>query len=108
LRKFRQLHLYSWQDIGYNDEDKDWDIYLVPLSGGTPQNLTDNSGIQDGLPAIAPDGRSVAYISNQPGQWGLWTVTLGSLEKRWWFDIGSQQGTIDVNEWAGDRMSWGE
>jgi hypothetical protein len=91
-----------------SDEDKDWDIYLISLSGGAPQNLTNNSGIQDGLAAIAPDGQSVAYISNQSGKWGLWTVSLRSLEKRWWFDIGSQQGTIDVNEWAGDRMSWGE
>ena len=55
-------------------EDGDWDIYLVSLDGGQPENLTDNQA-QDGLAAIAPDGKSVAYVSNESGAWALWTIT---------------------------------
>jgi Tol biopolymer transport system component len=86
-------------------EDDDWDIYIIPLGGGKPTNVTDNNS-QDGLAAIAPDGKSVAYISNQSGKWALWTVTLSTKEKRRWFDIDPGRGTFDVNNWAGDRMSW--
>ncbi|GAB4537077.1 MAG: hypothetical protein Kow0063_23360 [Anaerolineae bacterium] len=86
-------------------EDGDWDIYLIPLEGGQPQNITNND-CQDGLAAIAPDGKSVAYISNESGKWGLWTVTLSNGQKQKWFDIDPQQGTIDVNNWWVERMSW--
>lgn len=86
-------------------EDGDWDIYLVSLRGGQPANITNNNS-QDGLAAIAPDGRSVAYISNESGRWALWTITLDSKKKQRWFDIDPQRGTFDVNNWAGDRMSW--
>jgi Tol biopolymer transport system component len=88
-----------------SDEDGDWDVYLMPLTGGDPVNLTRNN-VQDGLAAIAPDGESVAYISNQSGTWGLWTVTLRNGIKRHWFDIDPQRGTIEVDEWQGERMSW--
>jgi Tol biopolymer transport system component len=88
-----------------SDEDGDWDVYLMPLAGGNPINLTRND-VQDGLAAIAPDGQSVAYISNQSGTWGLWTVTLRNGVKQHWFDIDPQRGIIEVDEWQGERMSW--
>lgn len=86
-------------------EDGDWDIYLISLDGGQPENITNNNS-QDGLAAIAPDGKSVAYISNESGTWSLWTVTLSNREKQRWFDIDPQRGTIDVNDWYLERMSW--
>jgi Tol biopolymer transport system component len=86
-------------------EDGDWDIYIIPLEGGEPQNITNNMN-QDGLAAIAPDGKSVAYISDESGEWALCTVTLDGGEKRQWFAINPDRGTIDVTSWAGERMSW--
>jgi Tol biopolymer transport system component len=86
-------------------EDGDWDIYLVSLGGGEPRNITAND-YQDGLAAIAPDGRSVAYISNQAGQWALWTLTLRNGQKQKWFDIDPQRGEVDVYNWHNQRMSW--
>jgi len=86
-------------------EDGDWDIYRVSLDGKGLQNITSNNS-PDGLAAIAPDGKSVAYISQESGKWALWTVTLSGKEKRRWFDIDPQRGTIDVNNWAEERMSW--
>jgi serine/threonine protein kinase len=86
-------------------EDGDWDIYLLPLAGGQPLNLTNNNS-QDGLAAIAPDGQSVAYVSNESGAWAVWTITLADNQKQKWFDLDPQRGTIDVNLWAEERMSW--
>jgi hypothetical protein len=86
-------------------EDGDWDIYLISLDGGQPQNISNNDS-QDGLAAIAPDGKSVAYLSNESGALSLWTVTLSSGEKQRWFDIDPQRGTIDVDDWNLERMSW--
>jgi Tol biopolymer transport system component len=86
-------------------EDGDWDIYLISLDGGQPENITANDS-QDGLAAIAPDGKSVAYVSNESGTWALWTITLSNGEKQRWFDIDPQRGTIDVNAWYQERMSW--
>ncbi|HXV41889.1 MAG TPA: protein kinase, partial [Anaerolineae bacterium] len=85
-------------------EDGDWDIYLLSLAGGQPLNLTNNNS-QDGLAAIAPDGQSVAYLSNESGAWAVWTITLADNQKQKQFDLDPQRGTIDVNLWAEERMS---
>jgi serine/threonine protein kinase len=86
-------------------EDGDWEIYLLSLSGGEPVKLTDNTS-QDGLAAIAPDGQSLAYVSDESGNWAVWTVTLSDRQKQKWFDLDPQRGTIDVNSWSEERMSW--
>ncbi|MFN8455071.1 MAG: protein kinase [Anaerolineae bacterium] len=85
--------------------DGDWDIYLLSLAGGQPVNLTNNS-YQDGLGALAPDGRSVAYISNESGNWAVWTITLRDKQKQKWFDFDPQRGIIDLNSWSEEHMSW--
>lgn len=87
-------------------KDGDWDVYQVPLAGGDVTNLTNNQFIQDGLPSIAPDGKSIAYISDASGQWALWTLTLATGETKKWFEIDPQRGSIDLNIWTEERMSW--
>lgn len=86
-------------------EDGDWEIYLLSMAGGEPVKLTDNTS-QDGLAAIAPDGQSVAYVSDESGSWALWTITLNDGQKQKWFELDPQRATIDLNTWAEERMSW--
>jgi Tol biopolymer transport system component len=86
-------------------QDGDWEIFLVPLAGGQSTRLTDNNS-QDGMAAIAPDGQSVAYVSNESGNWAVWTITLSDNHRQKWFDLNPQRGTIDVNSWSEERMSW--
>jgi dipeptidyl aminopeptidase/acylaminoacyl peptidase len=45
------------------------DIFAVPADGSTaPVNLTDANDATDNLPAVSPDGRSLAYVAmNRPG-----------------------------------------
>jgi dipeptidyl aminopeptidase/acylaminoacyl peptidase len=45
-----------------------FDIYLVPASGGTPRNLTADNPAWDGQPAFSPDGAQLAYLAtDRPG-----------------------------------------
>ena len=40
------------------------DIYAVPADGGGPPvNLTDDNEALDNLPAVSPDGRTIAYVA---------------------------------------------
>lgn len=49
------------------------DLFLVPVTGGEPKRITDNRGF-DGHPAYSPDGRFLAYHSQQ---------TAGYESDRW-------------------------
>jgi len=88
-----------------SNKDGDWEVYLLSLQSGNLEKITDNKN-QDGLPAIAPDGKSVAYISDASGKWALWTVELDNKQQKQWFNIDPQHGTVDVNSWFEERMSW--
>jgi dipeptidyl aminopeptidase/acylaminoacyl peptidase len=42
------------------------DVWVVPLSGGTPRRLTTNKA-SDGSPAWSPDGKRIAFVSKRDG-----------------------------------------
>ncbi len=49
------------------------DLYSLPIGGGKATRLT--SGMQwDGMPKFAPDGRSIAFISDRDGSDNLWVI----------------------------------
>ncbi|HKP69300.1 MAG TPA: S41 family peptidase [Pyrinomonadaceae bacterium] len=50
------------------------DIFTVPIEKGGTRNLTRSSGAHDRFPTWSPDGRSIAYISDQSGEDEVWTV----------------------------------
>jgi tricorn protease len=50
------------------------DIFTVPIEKGGARNLTRSSGAHDRFPVWSPDGRWIAYISDQSGEDELWTV----------------------------------
>jgi dipeptidyl aminopeptidase/acylaminoacyl peptidase len=44
------------------------DLWLLPLSGGQPRNITGSNRAFDGSPKYSPDGRHIAYrLQKQPG-----------------------------------------
>ena len=47
------------------------DLWVVDLTSGASTRFTFDSGL-DTQPAWSPDGRSVAWMSNRGGQWGLY------------------------------------
>jgi Tol biopolymer transport system component len=60
-----------------------WDIYLMDRDGRGVVQITDGPS-HDLHPSFAPDGKRLVYssMSSRSGQWELWTVQLGSNQKR--------------------------
>jgi len=53
------------------------EIFLAPATGGV-RNLTATSGVAERDPAWSPDGRSIAYFSDEAGDYSLHIVVPGS------------------------------
>jgi tricorn protease len=47
------------------------EIVTVPAEKGDPRNLTQSPGVHERSPAWSPDGRSIAYFSDQGGEYRL-------------------------------------
>jgi len=95
-----------------SQRDGNWEIYVVSLSGGPVQRLTDHPG-NDGLPAWSPDGQFLAFVSDRGGGWAVWVMRPDGSEQRRLFAIG---GTLDgrvrsavshqTHGWLEERISW--
>src|SRR5438034_3134728 len=57
-------------------------IYLVPLSGGEPRQLT-NDERSSASPRWSPDGEKLAFVSARDGEDQIWTIDVsnGTLKK---------------------------
>lgn len=51
------------------------DIYILPTVGGTPKKIVDNAAVDVG-PVWSPDGKSVRFLSNRTGSFGLYEVPV--------------------------------
>lgn len=48
------------------------DVWTLPAEHGSPRNLTRTSGVRERFPAWSPDGATIAYFSDQTGEWELY------------------------------------
>jgi len=90
--------------------NEDYDIWIVPATGGEPQKVTRNSG-PDLHPVWSPDGRSIAFTAvDYQGSHGdvfrLHTVDLSTGETKRLTGPPSFDYSVDVQPgyWAGDRI----
>lgn len=68
------------------------EIFTVPVEKGGVRNLTRTSGANDRFPAWSPDGRLVAYMSDQSGEDEVWLAAQdGSSEPQQLTSGGSAQ-----------------
>ncbi len=71
--------------VGRHEAD-DFDIYVVPAAGGTPQRLTSSPGLDDG-PDYTPDGAWIYFNSERTGVMRLWRMRPdGSGQEQVTFD----------------------
>ena len=47
------------------------EIFSLPAEQGIVRNVTRSSGVAERYPAWSPDGRSIAYFSDEPGEYAL-------------------------------------
>lgn len=76
-----------------NGRHANWELYRYNVEDGSVNRLTDNIA-QDGLPAISPDGQTVAFMSDRAGYWQVWVIPM---------DGGDAQPLTDI---AGELPSW--
>src|SRR5690349_24727341 len=62
--------------------DGNGELYTVPSTGGTERRLT-NTAANETQPALSPDGRHIAYLSDESGVPRLWlSAADGRSEER--------------------------
>lgn len=56
------------------------DIWSLPAKQGVTRALTSTSGVAERAPAASPDGRTVAFFSDEEGEYHLYTMPLDGSE----------------------------
>jgi TolB protein len=59
----------------------DYELYRIPRNGGAPVNLT-NSVRDEFSPAVSPDGKTIALVSNHLGNIDLFTMPIAGGAKK--------------------------
>ena len=73
---------FTITDVDKNANKSLTQIYLVPLSGGEPRQLT-NDEHSSMTPRWSPDGEKLAFVSARDGEDQIWTIDIssGALKK---------------------------
>jgi Tol biopolymer transport system component len=88
-----------------------WEIWVMGADGSNPVRLTEN-GSNEGLPAWSPDGKSLAYVSDQGGSWAIWVMNANGTNQRKLVNMsGSPDGLVlhagdNSRGWLEERISW--
>lgn len=64
---------FTVQSVDVAANKKPQQVWIVPLSGGTPRQIT-TEGEANQRPRWAPDSRRIAYISDRGGSSQVWTM----------------------------------
>ena len=94
---------YGGQLLIMSLESGNWEVYVIPNTGGSMRNLSNSPSSQDGLATFSPDGKWVAFLSNRSGAWAAWVVKPDGTGLSKLFDLPAPP-TLD---WTDEHLSWG-
>jgi Tol biopolymer transport system component/predicted Ser/Thr protein kinase len=100
------MDVYGDTLVYVSPEAGDWNVYTLNLATGATQALT-TDGAADGAATIAPDGRTVAFLSNRGGRLAVWTVGIRGGTPRKLFDLPAEWGGLRDDGWADEKLAWG-
>lgn len=89
--------------VGINAKTKKRDLYLMPDSGGVPENLTDTPDIDEFDPVWSRDGRRIAFAADRGlddekrANYDIWTMDVNNP---------GQPTQITTNGSRDDRPAW--
>lgn len=73
----------TWMSVSVTPDDKTLffdllgEIYSVPVSGGEARLITGKTGVAINIqPAVSPDSKHIAFVSDRGGQNNLWVMDL--------------------------------
>ena len=82
-------------------------------SDGTGMKTLTPDASNEGLPVWSPDGRSIAFLSDRNGTWGLWVMDAdGSNQYKLVQLDGSPDGEVQMAQaftsvgWTEEQISW--
>jgi Tol biopolymer transport system component len=87
-----------------SNRHENFEIYIMNLDGSGLNRLTNNAA-SDGLPIWSPDGRTIAFVSDQGGAWAIWAISPNGSNLRKLFPIGGEGLAFD---WQNEQISWGQ
>jgi tricorn protease len=68
------------------------ELFSIPAENGVIMNLTNTSGAWERYPAWSPNGRSLAYWSDESGEWNIWLRDNAANESKKLTDFRSGMG----------------
>jgi serine/threonine-protein kinase len=71
---------------------------------GSAINITPNTPGSEILPVFSPDGKWIAYASNQGGVWGVYAMKTDGSEKS--VPLLEFPSGVDFSDWNLSRLSW--
>ncbi len=78
------------------------EVLLLPTGNGEARNVTNSPGVFERFPAWSPDGRRVAYFSDESGEYALHIRNLDGSDPVKKIDLGSPPGFYFSPTWSPD------
>ena len=75
--------------VSLSDNNKESQIYVVPLAGGREDRLTFD-GTTNTRPRWSPDSTRIAYVSDQSGSAQIWMMDAGGSNARQITDLATE------------------
>jgi dipeptidyl aminopeptidase/acylaminoacyl peptidase len=91
-----RLVAFTVQTVDLDKNTKPKNIYLVPLDGGTPRQLT-NEGTQNERPRWSPDSRQIYFISNRSGSSQIWSMDTDGNRTRQVTRLSTEASGVSVS-----------